>query len=146
MFEAFRVAAKGGGYVLDVVDAFVTILKIARLTTDGLALGFNLVAMSVDQVALSIDRVLGADTAENLKRRQEVITGTVAAGMARLATSWESTVAAFNAPLPHENVDKFFDDVQKKSAGDPRRSLPGPPLLAAGAAARRWRRLPKARQ
>jgi hypothetical protein len=115
MFEAFRVAAKGGGYVLDVVDAFVTILKIARLTTDGLALGFNLVAMSVDQVALSIDRVLGADTAENLKRRQEVITGTVAAGMARLATSWESTVAAFNAPLPHENVDKFFDDVQKKA-------------------------------
>lgn len=115
VFEAFRVVAMGVGYVTDLFSALHLGIKTVEVATNSMALAFNLAAMSVETVALAIDRVLGTDTVENIKQRQKVITGTISAGMKRVADSSKELADIYNAPLPHENVDKFFADVRAQS-------------------------------
>lgn len=115
VFEAFRVVAMGVGYVADLFSALHLGIKTVEVATNSMALAFNLAAMSVETVALAIDRVLGTDTVENIKQRQKVITGTISAGMKRVADSAKELADIYNAPLPHENVDKFFADVRAQS-------------------------------
>jgi len=115
VFEAFRVVAMGVGYVADLFSSLHLGIKTVEVATNSMALAFNLAAMSVETVALAIDRVLGTDTVENIKQRQKVITGTISAGMKRVADSSKELADIYNAPLPHENVDKFFADVRAQS-------------------------------
>lgn len=127
--DTFKVVAKAVGYVSDLFSAMHLAIKGIEVTTNSMALAFNLTAMAIEQVALGIDRVLGTDTEENLKRRQKVITGTVSASMKRVAESYQEMKDVYNSPLPSENVDKFFRDVEaaaRKSAAEVRKTMGAP--------------------
>lgn len=127
--DTFKVVAKAVGYVSDLFSAMHLAIKGIEVTTNSMALAFNLTAMAIEQVALGIDRVLGTDTEENLKRRQKVITGTVSASMKRVAESYQEMKDIYNSPLPSENVDKFFRDVEaaaRKSAAEVRKTMGAP--------------------
>lgn len=112
--DAFEFAAKAVGYILTPLHDAHTALLAINVTTDSLALAFNLTAMAIEQVALAIDRVLGTDTAESIKQRQQVITGTVAASMTRVADSAKALKEQWASALPYEEVDRFFADVRAK--------------------------------
>lgn len=124
--DTFKATAMAVGYVGDLFSAMHLAIKGIEVTTNSMALAFNLTAMSIEQVALAIDRVLGTDTEENLKQRQKVITGTVAASMKRVSESYQEMKDIYNSPLPHENVEKFFRDVEataRKSAAEVKKSM-----------------------
>lgn len=112
--DAFEFAAKAAGYILTPLHDAHTALLAINVTTDSMALAFNLTAMAIEQVALAIDRVLGTDTAESIKQRQQVVTGAVAASMARVADSAKALKEQWNSALPYEEVDRFFADVRAK--------------------------------
>lgn len=124
--DTFKATAMAVGYVGDLFSAMHLAIKGIEVATNSMALAFNLTAMSIEQVALAIDRVLGTDTEENLKQRQKVITGTVSASMKRLSESYQEMRDIYNSPLPHENVEKFFRDVEataRKSAAEVKKSM-----------------------
>lgn len=125
----FEVVAKAGGYAADVFSSIHLAVKGVEVAIDGLSLAFSLLLGTLYSVGNALDRVTGRKTAEDVKKRQETITKAISASMGRLAHSKQELVDIYNSPLPHENVDKFFRDVEataKKTAAQVQQAMAAP--------------------